>query len=30
LKCAILPLKVIEGGIIKYEGGEVGTSLNKD
>lgn len=30
LKCAILPLKVIEGGIIKYEGGEVGTSLNQD
>jgi len=27
LKCAILSLKVLEGGIIKYEGGEVGSSV---
>lgn len=26
LKCAILPLKVLEGAIHKYEGGEVGSS----
>jgi len=28
LKCAILSLKVLEGGIIKYEGGSVGSSLD--
>ena len=27
LKCAILPLKVLEGGIHKYEGGSVGSSV---
>ena len=27
LKCAILGLKVLEGGIIKHKGGEVGSSV---
>ena len=29
LKCAILGLKVLEGGIIKFEGGAVGSSVEK-
>lgn len=29
LKCAILPLKVLEGAIHKYEGGDVGSSVDK-
>lgn len=29
LKCAILGLKVLEGGIIKFEGGEVGSSTEQ-
>ncbi|MHA2502378.1 MAG: iron-sulfur cluster assembly scaffold protein [Candidatus Kariarchaeaceae archaeon] len=28
LKCAILSLKVLEGGIIQYEGGNVGKSVS--
>ncbi len=28
LKCAILGLKVLEGGIIKFEGGTVGSSVD--
>ncbi|OLS21400.1 MAG: NifU-like protein [Candidatus Heimdallarchaeota archaeon LC_2] len=28
LKCAILGLKVLEGGIIKFEGGPVGSSVD--
>jgi nitrogen fixation NifU-like protein len=30
LKCAILGLKVLEGGIIKYEGGSVGKSTKNE
>lgn len=30
LKCAILSLKVLEGGIIKYEGGKVGSSVSQE
>lgn len=30
LKCAILGLKVLEGGIIKYEGGNVGRSTKNE
>jgi nitrogen fixation NifU-like protein len=29
LKCAILPLKILEGAIHKYEGGDVGSSVDK-
>ncbi len=29
LKCAILPLKVLEGALIKLEGGNVGSSIKK-
>ena len=29
LKCAILPLKVLEGAIHRYEGGEVGSSVDE-
>jgi nitrogen fixation NifU-like protein len=29
LKCAILGLKVLEGGIIKFEGGDVGSSTTQ-
>jgi len=29
-KCAILGLKVLEGGIIKYEGGNVGSSTKNE
>ena len=28
LKCAILGLKVLEGGIVKFEGGSVGSSVD--
>jgi len=30
LKCAILSLKVLEGGVIKYEGGNVGSSVESE
>ncbi len=29
LKCAILPLKVLQGAIHKFEGGDVGSSVDK-